>query len=84
MRFIQGGPGSVPLRFGGGMVQAIPSFGSGDSSVKRVLSVLQYSLNRKGRFRFRFLENGSGDSGSAFGFGINGSDGSGFRFRFGS
>ena len=75
--------GSVRLRFGDGTVQAVPVFGSGGSSAKRVFCV-SVQVNRKGRFRFRFLENGSGGSGSAFGFGKNGSDGSGFRFRFGS
>ena len=77
--------GSVRLRFGGGRVRAVPVFGSGGSSAKR-LSFFLFSVqfNRKGRFRFRFLENGSGGSGSTFGFGKDGSDGSGFRFRFGS
>ena len=77
--------GSVRLRFGDGTVQAVPVFGSGGSSAKRVFCV-SAQFNRKGRFRFRlrFLENGFGGSGSAFGIGKNGSDGSGFRFRFGS
>ena len=65
--------GSVRLRFGGdGTVQAVPVFGSGGSSAKRVLLFcISVQFNRKGRFRFRFrfLENGSG--GSAFGFGKN-------------
>ena len=32
----QGGPGSVRLRFGGGTVRAIPVFGSGGYSARRV------------------------------------------------
>ena len=77
--------GSVRLRFGKGTVQAVPVFGSGGSSARRVFCVsVQSNRKERFRFRFRFLENGSGGSGSAFGFGKNGSDGSGFRFRFGS
>ena len=67
------------LRFGGGTVRAVPVFGSGGSSAKKVFLCVSVQFNRKGRFRFRFrfLENGSGGSGSAVVFGKNGSDGSG-------
>ena len=34
---MQGGPGSVRLRFGGGKVRSVPVFASGGSSTKRVL-----------------------------------------------
>ena len=40
---LQGGPGSVRLRFGDGTVQAVPVFGSGGSSAKRVF--LCFSTN---------------------------------------
>ena len=63
--------GSVRLRFGGGTVRAVPVFGSGGSSAKRVFLCVQYSLTgkdgsgsgfgswkrfRRFRFRFRFRE----------------------------
>ena len=72
--------GSVRLRFGDGTVQAVPVFGSGGFSAKRVFCVsVQFKTGKQGSgFRFRFLENGSGGSGSAFSFRKNGSDGSGF------
>ena len=54
MRKRQGGPGSVRLRFGDGTVQAVPVFGSGGSSAKRVSLCISVQFNRKGRFRFRF------------------------------
>ena len=44
---IQGGLGSVRLRFGGGTVRAVPVFGSGGSSAKRVFLYFQYSLTGK-------------------------------------
>ena len=44
---MQGGPGSVRLRFGDGAVQAVPVFGSGGSSAKGGFSVFQYSLTGK-------------------------------------
>ena len=44
---MQGGPGSVRLRFGGGTVRAVPVFGSGGSSAKKQFSVFQYSLTGK-------------------------------------
>ena len=72
----QGGSGSVRLRFGGGTVRAVPVFGSGGSSAKRVC--LCFSTVSQAVPVIRFLEDGSGGSGSAFGFGKNGSDG--FRF----
>ena len=86
LSLLQGGPGSVRLRFGGGRVRAVPVFGSGGSSAKRGFSVFQYSLT------------GRDGSGSGFGSwktvpavpvplsvsGKNSSDGSGFRFRFSS
>ena len=54
----QGCPGSVRLRFGDGTVQAVPVFGSGGSSAKRVFCVsVQFNRKRRFRFQFRFLEN---------------------------
>ena len=78
---LQGGPGSVRLRFGDGTVRVVPVFGSGGSSKEGGFCVFQCSLTERTvpvsvpgkrfrRFRVRFWENGS--------------DGSGFRFRFGS
>ena len=53
----QGGLGSVRLRFGKGPVQAVPVFGSGGSSAKRVFCVsVQFNRKERFRFRFRFLE----------------------------
>ena len=80
---MQGGPGSVRLRFGGGTVRYVLVFGSGGCSV------FQQKLTQgRFRFRFQFLKNGSSGSSSAFGSWENGSDSSGnesgFRFRFGS
>ena len=73
--------GSVRLRFGHGMVRAVPVFGSAGSSKEGVfLCFSTVSQRGRFRFRFRFLENGSGSSGSLFGSCGNGSDGSGFRF----
>ena len=60
--------GSVRLRFGGGTVRAVPVFGSGGSSTKRVFLCFSTFLKQR-TVRFRFLEHGSGGSGSAFGFG---------------
>ena len=83
-RTIQGGPGSVRLRFGDGTVRANPVFGSGGSSKEGFLCV-SVQFHR--------------EDGSGFGSwktvpavpilrsvpaNLNGSDGSGFRFRFGS
>ena len=45
----QGGPGSVRFGYGfrGGTVRAVPVFGSGGSSAKKVFSVFQHSLTGK-------------------------------------
>ena len=78
---LQGGPGSVRLRFVHGTVRAVPVFGSDDCSAERV-SVrsctvqghgtvpVSVSEKRFGRFWFRIMP---------FGSWKNGSDGSGFR-----
>ena len=39
LSFLQGGPGSVRLRFGDGTVRAVPVFGSGGSSEEGFLCV---------------------------------------------
>ena len=72
---MQGGHGSVQLRFMHGTVRVVPVCSSDGSSLEGFLGT------RKARFRFRFLINGSGGSGS-FGSWKKGSDGSGFQFRF--
>ena len=44
---LQGGPGLVRLRFGGGTVSAVPVFGSGGSSREGVFAVFQFSLTER-------------------------------------
>ena len=68
---VQGGHGSVRLRFGEGRVRAVPVFGSGGSSAKGGFSVFQYSLTGRDGFGSGFgsWKDGSGGSGSTFGFG---------------
>ena len=46
---LQGGPGSVRLRFGCGTVRAVPVFGSDGSSGEKSFSVFQYLRERKVR-----------------------------------
>ena len=71
--------GPQNTQFARGTVRAVPVFGSNSSSGEKNLSVSQWTLNRKARFRFRFLHNGCGSSGYCFKLGSrnNGSDSSG-------